>query len=73
MDLLELIEDGLKRHCYVGLFNPDGECACKIGDLSPCGEISETCLPGVFIDGPCSNCCGGESCDFHIGRKDEGS
>ncbi len=69
MDLIGLITDGLRRHGFDGLFNTDGECACKIGELVPCDELSESCEPGVFIDEPCSNCGGGESCDFHIGRK----
>lgn len=67
MTLKELIEDGLKRHGYDGLFSPD-VCACKIGDLAPCGGDMGGCEPGVFTEGPCSNCCGGKLCDFHIGH-----
>jgi hypothetical protein len=67
MTLKELIEDGLKRHGYDGLFSPD-VCACKIGDLAPCGCDMSGCEPGVFMEGPCSNCCGDKQCDFHIGH-----
>ena len=66
--LIDLIEEGLKRHGYDGLFSRDGCCACKIGDLAPCEGVVSTCEPGVFTDGPCDNCCGGKPCDFHIGQ-----
>ncbi len=69
MNLMELIEDGLKRHGYDGLFY-ESQCACKIGDIYPCGGEINGCEPGVFVDGPCDSCCGGAPCDFHIGKKD---
>jgi len=31
---------------YDGLYCSEGECACEIGDLCPCGEYSEDCNPG---------------------------
>ena len=66
MNLIDLIEDGLKRHGYDGLYNA-GVCACKLDDLAPCGEVSSSCEPGVFTNEPCVNCCGDKPCDFHIG------
>ena len=67
MTLLELVKDGLERHGYDGLFNPD-VCACKPDDLAPCCGDMGGCEPGVFTDGPCGNCMGGRPCDFHIGH-----
>ena len=36
----------LKKHNYDGIYC-DGECACEIGDLHPCGiDDDELCEPG---------------------------
>ena len=65
---LKVLRDGLKANGYDGLYVEDS-CACKLDDLAPCGEMNGDCEPGVFTDGPCANCEGGEPCDFHIGPK----
>ena len=49
MTVLEIVEKYLRDNGYDGLYLP-GECACKIGDLAPCGEINEDCRAGVIID-----------------------
>ena len=36
--VLEMTEAYLKEHGYDGLYNEDGECACCIDDLFPCGD-----------------------------------
>ena len=64
MDVLEIIEEYLEVHGYDGLYEP-GECACKSGDLAPCGNIGHSCQPGYLIDKK------GEY-DFYIGPKGGG-
>jgi hypothetical protein len=47
MDVKGMIEDWLRAHFYDGLYHADSECACKIDDLAPCGELSDgACEPG---------------------------
>lgn len=70
-DVLEIVEQHLEQNGYDGLFY-DGECACKVGDLAPCGEINGGCEPGylrVFQDGCGGNCSAGGGCDWHIQRE----
>jgi hypothetical protein len=46
--LFKTVEDAekyLQHTGFDGLYYP-GECACKLGDLCPCGESPEDCLPG---------------------------
>lgn len=63
----EIVESYLRANGYDGLFNDcdrDG-CACKLGDLIPCGVGSVLdCQPGFISYGP------GEH-DFRITRKQE--
>ena len=67
MNIQDIIEDYLKKNGFDGLYRED-ECACKIGDLFPCGgEGVLDCDAGYF--GPC-DC--GEQHRFHIGPKKEG-
>jgi len=40
------LDQELKRDGYDGLYCSEGECACEIGDLHPCGEYCEECKPG---------------------------
>lgn len=69
MTLTEIIVEGLRRNGYDGLFCEDG-CACKLDDLVPCGNLSESCYPGVLIDIECcGNCTHSQPCDFHMGHK----
>jgi len=67
---LELIKEGLSARGFDGLYNP-GVCACLIGDLMPCGEISPDCLPGVRKNGTCDNCTEDNPCAFHVGQKED--
>ena len=69
MDLIQIVEYGLRKNGYDGLF-VDDRCACKVGDLAPCGCLAEGCCPGVLIDiESCGNCTRQHPCDFHIGPK----
>lgn len=64
MKTKELIEEGLKKKGFDGLFNADLECGCVLGDLEPCGNIDlKNCAPGNIIKCDC------ERCDFHVGEK----
>ena len=72
MNLEKLTEDWLKKNKLAGLYNRAGECACKIGDLMPCGEPQNNCTAGVEV--PC-DCEGhlttwGSDCTFHIVDKE---
>ena len=44
-NIIELIEIGLKAEGKDGLYY-DHACACKLGDLNPCGNISTGCMAG---------------------------
>ncbi len=55
-DARRIVEQWLIDHGYEGLWNSDGECACELGELAPCGEISPECYPGVRS--PCPENCG---------------
>jgi hypothetical protein len=62
----EIINVYLRDFGFDGLWNPDGECACVINDLSPCGDMCEKCEAGYRHK---CNC--GEH-DYHIGREKRG-
>ncbi len=49
MDLIQIVEYGLRANGYDGLFVED-RCACKAGDLAPYGCLADGCRPGVLID-----------------------
>ncbi len=66
-DVPELVEIALKKEGFDGLFSDDGECACLIGDIAPCGEIGHHCQAGYRREG-CSPECG-LGCSFHIMRE----
>jgi hypothetical protein len=46
MNVGQIIVTMLKKHNYDGLFNPDHQCACEIGDLSPGDCINFGCEAG---------------------------
>lgn len=62
--VLGIIEEYLKKNGYDGLYSPDDECACGIGDLAPCTDIQGECMPG-YRGNVCPSWCG-EGCDYHI-------
>ncbi len=49
---------------FDGLWNRDGDCACKNADLYPCGG-RQSCEPGIVQ--PCPADCAEH--DWHIGPK----
>lgn len=65
MDVTELIEKALKDNGYDGLYS-EHECACRIGDLAPCGGILPDCHAGYLNPNPvCGTGCADEH-DWHI-------
>jgi hypothetical protein len=62
MEIRELLEEALEANGYDGLYQ-HGVCACRKGDLMPCGEPGAQCMAGRLID--VGSCCGAS---FHIGR-----
>jgi hypothetical protein len=44
--LHRLIYESLIARGFGGLFNDWGDCACRLGDLFPCGAPSEDCTAG---------------------------
>ena len=63
--VFEIVENYLKASGFDGLYNGYADCACVVGDLSPCGEMSGDCQAGYKF--PCN--CGDH--DFHIGSAEE--
>lgn len=81
IDVMSMVESYLKEHGYDGLLQEDGECACLLGDLAPCGEMQASCRAGHRVecdpnadedDRP--NGCDGK-CGFHVmqGKRQEAS
>ncbi len=60
MNILNLIQAKLIEDGFDGLYNENGECACKHDDLEPCGHIESECYAGYLA--PCD--CGDH--DWHI-------
>ena len=66
MNVEEIVGKWLVENGFDGLFNADGECACEIGDIAPCCEISGDCQAGHRV--PCPEDCGEHS--WHIVRRE---
>ena len=69
IDVLGIVEKWLVDNGFDGLYEPEGECACRLSEtgIAPCGQIGHDCRPGHLIV-PCptpDNC--GKSCEWHIG------
>jgi len=65
MTCKEIVEKYLRDNGYDGL--TDGECACGLEDLMPCGDFGSDCVPGYKV--PCpgpDKCPAGGDCEFHI-------
>ncbi len=63
MDVSEIVAKFLQDNKYDGLYRA-GDCACKLGDIAPCGEIGSDCEAGYLK--PANNC---SEHDWHIGAK----
>ena len=44
--VVNLVRYYLVLHGFDGLYSPDGECGCLVGDLAPCGDIGGECVAG---------------------------
>lgn len=42
----DLIADCITKYGYDGLYSEDGECACEVDDLAPCGWLNSNCKMG---------------------------
>lgn len=64
MTVRDIVRQYLATSGLDGLYNRDGECACLVADLAPCGEIRESCEAGkrVSCDGTLDGC----PCGFHV-------
>jgi hypothetical protein len=61
-----IVADWLKANGFDGLCNPDAGCGCLIGDLAPCGEMSQHCLSGKRVAYSAGACPCGEGCAWHV-------
>lgn len=64
LSIVTIVEEYLESNGYDGLFS-DCECACRIGNLMPCGETYGDCEAGYLQE--CPSDCGDH--EFHIGRE----
>ena len=75
MDVQEIIKEYLKDNKYDGLYNEEGQCACELPGLQPCGENFSDCIPGIkktwdeLTEDQQSACESG--CDFYIINKEQ--
>lgn len=79
MEVIEIIKKYIEDNGYDGLYQTEGECACKIDDLYPCGEGGLECNVGYKT--PCPkiedpegeyHCeCLGKEGDWHISATKE--
>ena len=51
---------------FDGLVSSCGSCACKAGDLAPCGNMDESCKLGHLTECVSDECCLDGECDWHI-------
>ena len=47
MNVNDIIKQYLIDNSLDGLYNQEGECACELSDLQPCGENHADCMPGI--------------------------
>ena len=62
---LDIIKSYLTENGYDGLYNSNGECACELSDLAPCGDLYATDCAAGYKQKGCTESCG-SGCDFHI-------
>lgn len=53
--LAEIVRDWLDANGYDGLVGEEG-CSCWGDDLMACGEPSDACAAGNFVDADCPRC-----------------
>lgn len=61
MVVIDMLVVFMKENGYDGLFQENGVCACKLGDLIPCQCDFSNCRFGYLSECDC-----GEGCLFHI-------
>lgn len=65
-DINDIVRVWLKENNYDGLYHTDGDCACSLDDLAPCGILELGCLAGYKT--PSDN----SEFDFFISPTKEG-
>lgn len=60
--VLDIVKAYLVDHGYDGLFSP-GDCACRVDDLAPCGQMRGDCQVGYLCECIC------EDHEWHIGPE----
>ena len=53
-DVINIVEKFLVANHFDGLWNSEGECACRVGDLAPCSELEADCAAGYLAPCDCS-------------------
>jgi len=59
--IADIVTKFLEDNGYDGLYLP-GECACKLDDLFPCGQVDLWCQRGYLQEGD-------DEFDFYIGSN----
>ena len=62
--VIEMVIQALMDGGYDGLFCADGDCACEMYDMEPCGEMGSECMAGYKVKTCPDGCEGGA--DFYI-------
>lgn len=67
-NVLEIVRQYLKTNGYDGLYNEDGQCACLLTDLHPCGDYNDIseCSPGY------KRVCDGKNCNVDVCEPERG-
>ena len=74
MTVREIVEKYLKENKFDGLFNGEGQCACELSDLIPCGNDDiMTCQCGYKHY--CQDCSNDikDNCEIDIDENNSGS
>jgi len=67
MNVREIVKKYLEQNGFDGLVCQDGECGCILSDVSPCGDMLDSCEPGYVV--PCpgpDGCPNGGGCEWHV-------
>ena len=60
--VIEIVGTYIEVNGYDGLYNTDADCACKLHDLAPCGQLGRDCQCGYLQPGD-------QDYDFRIGPE----
>lgn len=66
LTVVDMAREALTSRGLGGLVHVNGECACKLDDLAPCGDMRGDCVGGRVESYPDRECPCGDGCDFHV-------